>query len=108
MAEREERRAKVELQIIEKPQEHSCKELEGPVQHSPANSANGDEMDPVEELFQEKVLGCLHRSTKPRKWAITILVWPYLFTIHRLLKKYFLPSVHFNNFHSSWYDYQSV
>ena len=81
MAGKEEKRARVELQIIDKPQEHSYKEQDGEVNHSPANSANGDETDVVEQLFQEKVLGCLHRSTRPRKWAINVLLWPYLFML---------------------------
>ena len=82
MAEREEKRPKVELQILEKPQEQLHKEQEGNVQQSPANSANEDNIDAAQELFQDKVLGCLHRNTKPRKWAISILVWPYLFKFH--------------------------
>lgn len=81
MAEREERRPKVELQIIEKSQGHSYKEPDSQLQRSPANSAHGDDVDTMEELFQEKVLGCLHRSARPRKWAITVLVWPYLFSV---------------------------
>ena len=89
MAEREERRTKVELQAIEKSQEYSYKEPESQLQRSPANSGHGDDVDAVEELFQEKVLGCLHRSTRPRKWAITVLVWPYLFNVdYRFCKRY--------------------
>lgn len=81
MSEKEERKPRVELQIIEKRQEYVYKEQHGELQHSPTNSAHGDEVDIVEELFQEKVLGCLHRNTRPRKWAINILLWPYPFLL---------------------------
>ena len=81
MAEKEERKPRVELQIIEKPHEHAYKEQGGELHHSPANSAHGDEVDGNEEIFYDKVLGCLHRNTKPRSWAIYILLWPYPFSL---------------------------
>ena len=82
MAEKEEKRPKVELHILEKPQEQLHKEQEGNIQHSTPNSDHEDNIEAAQELFQDKVLGCLHRNTKPRKWAISILVWPYLFKYH--------------------------
>ncbi|XP_065065604.1 voltage-dependent T-type calcium channel subunit alpha-1H-like isoform X3 [Rhopilema esculentum] len=79
--EKEEKKPKVELQILDKPQQHTYKEQDSDITNSPANSANGDDVDIVEELFPEKAFGCLNRYSKPRIWAINVLLWPYFETI---------------------------
>ena len=77
--EKEEKKPKVEILILDKPQQHTYKEQDSDITNSPANSAHGDDVDVVEELFQEKAFGCLNRYSKPRNWAINVLLWPYPF-----------------------------
>ena len=75
ITEKEERKPKVELQILDKRKEYKFSDTERDSDHT-ANSAHEDEIDIIEELFQEKAFGMWRRS-RPRIWAIKILLWPY-------------------------------
>ena len=79
--EKDEKENRLELQIINKQPGKKSPELEqDSYVHSVTTcSAQGDDVNIINDFFQEKSFRYLGRQTRPRIWAINVMLWPYLF-----------------------------